>query len=302
MKKLAVVVALLASFAATAAEYTLIVPNPAGSSADVVARTVADEYNQQTGNTLVIDYAPGADHVIAASKFKAATKLTAILSTTTMHVFNHVYKESIPYQDSDFDHVGWIGWSPHVWYANGNSKFKTLPDVTAALATDPAVFVAVDAFSTEINAISVQKKFANGSKLQQVKYKGSPQAMTDVLAGTVNVGIASISELVVANAQAGKIKLLATTHTKPLVIGGETVPAAGRMLGVSQFDGGMLISISPRPGDAEAVRLKDDIARAIASPAVKEKLAKINITVDPKDSTATMKMLADYRAKVSELK
>ena len=302
MKKLAFIAALVYGFAANAAEYTLIVPNPAGSSADVVARTVAEEYNQQTGNTLVIDYAPGGDHVIAASKFKSAAKLTAILGTTTMHVFNHVYKESIPYADSDFDHVGWIGWSPHVWYANPNSKFKTLSDVTAALSTDPTVFVAVDAFSTEINAISVQKKFANGNKLQQVKYKGSPQSMTDVIAGTVNVGIASISELVVSNAQAGKIKLLATTHSKPLVIGGETVPAAGKILGVAQFDGGMLISVSPRPGDAEAAKLKSDIARAISSPAVKEKLAKINITVDPKDGASTMKMLADYRVKVGDLK
>jgi tripartite-type tricarboxylate transporter receptor subunit TctC len=126
--------------------------------------------------------------------------------------------------------------------------------------------------------------------------------MTDVIGGQVNLAVASISELVVANAQAGKIKILATTHYRPLTINGEVVTPAAKALGVAQFDGGMLLSVTPRTGDAEAARLKADLALVIAGTAVKEKLAKINITVDPKDSAATMRLLTDYRGKVAELK
>ena len=99
---------------AWAAEYQLIVPNPPGSSSDVVARVIAEEYNRISGNTLILEYAVGGDHIIAVNKFRSLPKPAVILGSTTMHVFNYVYKDSLPYSDQDFDHVGWIGWSPHV--------------------------------------------------------------------------------------------------------------------------------------------------------------------------------------------
>jgi tripartite-type tricarboxylate transporter receptor subunit TctC len=73
-----------------AAEYSVIIPNPPGSSSDTVGRAIADEYTRLTGNTLVFDYVPGADQMIAAVKFKNQSRLTVIVGTSTMHVFNHV--------------------------------------------------------------------------------------------------------------------------------------------------------------------------------------------------------------------
>ena len=295
-------IACMLSVASTlAAEYNFVIPNPPGSSSDIVGRAIADEYNRVTGNTLVFDYAPGADHLIAVAKFKNQSRLSVLLGSTTMHVFNYVYKDSIPYADSDFDHVGWIGWTPNVWYVRSDSPLRTLEDVNARLRSQQIITIGVDGLSTETNVIALKKHHPAGSAAEVIKYKGSPQALVDVLGGHIDLAIASISAVIVSNAEENKIRILASTNDTPIRVNASNVPSAQNILGVNQFNGGFLLSVSPGY-NAESQRLKDDLFKVINSAAVREKLAKINIEVSGRDANGTRRIIQEYREKLSKLK
>jgi len=288
---------------AWAAEYQLIVANPPGSSSDIVARVVAEEYNRISGNTLILEYAAGGDHIIAANKFRSLAKPAVSLGTTTMHVFNHVYKDSLPYSDQDFDHVGWIGWSPHVWYTRSNSAYKTLADVNAALKGKNKINIAADTLSVEANVISVVKHHPQGSMVEIIKYKGSPDVLMNVLGGTIDIAVASISELILNTTQSGKIRILGTTNDRPMTLSGNTVPTASSILGVNQFNGGFLISVSAGySDDLKIQQLKVDLLKAINSQFVKERLNKIYIEVDGRGADFTKSNLISYREKLNRMK
>ena len=306
MFKKLVTVALFAaiSTAAMAKDYKLILPNPPGSSSDIVARTVAEEFARQNpGDNLVLDYAPGGEHLVAVNKFKTQTDLTVILGTTTMHVFNHVTKPDLPYKDSEFSHATWIGWSPHVWYTNADSRFKTMKDVSDALSRGEEVTTSVDALSTQANAISLQRFHKNGDKLRMVKYKGSPMSLAANMGKEVELGVSSISTAIIEAAKAGKIRILGTTHGQAINLSGlPTIMPSKDALGVQQFDGGFLVSIGSQFADsADGKSMKAKLINVVKSDAVKETLAKIRIQVEPMTSEATTKMLNEYRETVSVL-
>lgn len=295
----------LASFAITsalAAEYKFILPNPPGSSSDIVARTVAEEYNRLTNNTLVLDYAPGGDHLVAVNRFKAQKELTVLLGSTTMHVFNHVTKTDLPYGDAEFTHAGWIGWTPHVWYVRSDSQYKTIEDVSSALKAGKVVNVAVDALSTQANALSVQRFATGGKNLTMIKYKGSPQSLADLLGGHVDIANSSISTVIVESFVAGKIRILGTTNTTPIQIDGNTIPAAAKQFSAEQFNGGFLISVNSEFANTpEGKKLRNDLLTAIRSNFVQEQLAKIQIQAAGLDGNETSRILKDYRKTVSVL-
>ena len=306
MFKKLVSVALFAAIttAAMAKDVKLILPNPAGSSSDIVARAVADEFARQNpGDNLVLDYAPGGEHLVAVNKFKTQSDLTVILGTTTMHVFNHVTKPDLPYKDSEFSHATWIGWSPHIWYTSANSKYKTISDFNDALNRGEKINAGVDALSTQANAMSVQRFHKSGDKVTMVKYKGSPQTLAAVMGGEVDVGNSSISTAIIEAAKAGKIVILSTTHSSPVKIDGlPEIPVGAKTLGVQQFNGGFLISIGSQYADsAEGKAMKAKLINVVKSDSVKETLAKIRIQVEPMTSEATTKMLNEYRETVSVL-
>ena len=302
MKKLLCMIACMLSAASTlAAEYNFVIPNPPGSSSDVVGRAIADEYNRVTGNTLVFDYVPGADQTIAVTKFKNQSRLTVILGTTTMHAFNYVYKDSLQYSDIDFDHVGWIGWTPQVWYVRSDSPLRTLEDVNARLRSQQIINIGVDGLSTEANVISLKKYHPAGSSAEIIKYKGSPQVLVDVLGGHIDLAIASISAVIASNAEENKIRILASTNDTPIRVNATNVPPAQNILGVNQFNGGFLLSVSPGY-NTESQRLKDDLFKVINSAAVREKLSRISIEVSGRDANGTRRIIQEYREKLNKLK
>lgn len=282
--------------------YTFILPNPPGSSSDIVARTIADEYHRQTGNILVLAHAPGGEHIVAVNKFKGSKELTVILGTTTMHVFNHVYHKNLPYGDSEFDHIAWIGWSPHVYYVSADHHWRHLEDFKSYLTKGTEVMIGVDALSTSSNILSLQKNSPNGPFARMVRYKGSPFALADVLGGHISMAISSISPAIVAQAQAGKIRVLATTNNHEINVGGQRVPPAAKTLSADQFNGGFLISVNSEfANSSDAKILKKNLLEVVRSQAVRTKLANINIEVDGRDGSQVLPLLRDYRTKLQAL-
>jgi tripartite-type tricarboxylate transporter receptor subunit TctC len=197
--------------------------------------------------------------------------------------------------------VGWIGWTPNVWYVRSDSPLKILEDVNTRLKAQQTINVGVDGLNSESNVISVKKNHAFGSSAEIIKYKGSPQVLADVLGGHIDLAVSSVSSLITSSADDGKIRILATTNDVPIKINGSSVPTAHNILNVNQFNGAFLLSVSPS-NNAESQRLKEDLFRAINSVAVREKLSKINIEVNARDANFTRRIIQEYREKLNKLK
>lgn len=300
MRKLIATLLVALTFSAHSAEYEFVIPNPPGSAADTVGRTIAEEYHRQTGNSLILEYAPGADHVIAATKFKTK-KLAVSLGTTTMHIFNHVYRDSIPYTDSDFNIVGFLGWIPAVWYTAADSQYNTMQDILEAMASNKNVFVGVDAFGVEVNVTSLIKNNPHGKQINIIKYKGSAQTLTDVLGRHVDLAIGSVSEMIVNNATAGRIRILSTSNDTPIMINGRTIPTSDKLLNVPQFNGGFILAVTPGES-AELQQLRKDLLKTMASDAVRSKLKAINIEVEAGDAARAQEKISQYRQQLRLLK
>ena len=107
MKKIIVgaLMSLIALSASAADSYKIIVPNPAGAATtDLIARRIADQYNKNTGKNLVVVNKPGGNQILAVNEFKQE-KLAVIMGAFSMHVYNYMQANSLPYQDSDFQHL-----------------------------------------------------------------------------------------------------------------------------------------------------------------------------------------------------
>lgn len=298
----AAITALVISFPSLSAEYAFILPNPPGSASEVVARSIAEEYHKRTGNTLIIDFAPGGDHIIGAQKFKAQQRPAVVLGTTSMHIFNYVFKDSLPYNDADFNHVAYIGVIPSVWYVNANSKIKDGNDLLKALAERPSLPIAVDALQSRSNVIAIQRHSPNGSKAEPITYKGPAQALVDVIGGHIEVGVSSITQSLLANAEAGKIKFIGTAGDRPLTINGEKVQPITKQLKAPQFNGTFLLSIN-NVGDAtELNALKKDLFEVVNSKTVKDNLSELLIDVDGRDGKYATKAVEEYRKHLHTVK
>ena len=172
-----------------------------------------------------------------------------------------------------------------------------------ALKGKNKINIGVDSLSTEANVISVAKHHPQGSMVEIIKYKGSPEVLMNVLGGTIDIAVASLSELILNTAQSGKIRILATSNDRSISLSGNTVPAANSTLGVNQFNGGFLISVSAGySDDLKIQQLKVDLLKAINSQLVKERLSKIYVEVDGRGTEFTKSNLVNYREKLNRMK
>ena len=298
------VTALLISISAFAATtYSFIIPNPPGSASDVIARTMSEEYNRRTGNQLVVDYVPGGDHIIAVNKFKSRQQPTVILVTTSMSIFNFIFKENLPYGDADFDYTSYLGTMPSVWYVNANSKMQEPGDILKALADRPSLPVAVDAFQSRANVLAFKEYAPNGNRIEHIEYKGPAQALIDVVGGHIEIGVSTITPSLLAAAESGKIRFIGGAVDYTLNLNGQKIPSVTKQIKVPQFYAVFFIALnSNAQGDtAEIAKLKKDLHGVVNSKAVKDKLAELLIDIDGRDGIVAKQVAIEYRNHVKSI-
>jgi tripartite-type tricarboxylate transporter receptor subunit TctC len=270
---------LSASISWAASTYTLIVPNPPGSTSDLVARTIADEYTKATGNTIVFDYVNGAAGIIGVTKFKNCTTPCITVTGLAVHVLNYFQHDNLPYSGRDFDHVSWVGWSTNVWYVNFNSSIRNIDDLMTKVKNNEPINIGVEGPSSEINADSLKKMYPTATNINVVRFRGSAQLVTAVAGGHVDVGINSPGGATAGLETEGRIRFLGVTHSEPVMINGKLLQPVDKVFKAAQFDGAMMISVSVNHTSrhSEVEQLKKDLLTAVRSSAVKEKLSPLFI-------------------------
>lgn len=281
---------------------TLVVPFAAGSGTDSVARTVAQKLSERLKQPVLVDNKAGASAQIGA-QFVAAAKpdgYTLFMTTNTSHSANPSLFKSLKYDPiKDFTPVARVGELPFALAVHPGVPAKTLKELIDHAKANPGKLSYATPNSTSLVASETIKRIA-GIEMVGIPYKSSPQAMTDLIGGQVQVYVVDFGSGM-SMLKSDKIRALAvTTASTSRMLPG--VPPVGQT--VSGFDLTSWNGIFGPAGLPEAVvdRLNTELQQVLADQEVRDKLAQIGFEVWPsKTPEEFARYVADQLANWSAL-
>ena len=251
----------------------IVVVYPPGGSTDMIARLIQPHMQQRLGTTVIIENRAGGGGSIGTA---AVAKSSPDGSTWAMVFDNHAANPfvfpNMPFDtEKDLDPVQLIGTAPYVLSTNAQKPFKTLAEVVAAAKTKPDTlsYATVGAGSVGHLAMELLWKQA-GVRLVHVPYRGGGPAMNDLIAGHVDLLIASTAQSV-PFIQAGSIRALAQsgkTRTSTLA----NVPAIAESY--PGFEAYAWWGVFAPAGTPKAIvsRFADELAASLREPGVAKQL------------------------------
>lgn len=188
----------------------IIVPFSPGGGGDVMARKVAAKLNERTGVSVVVDNRAGASGNIGAEVVvRAAPDGYTLLSTSSTYGIQAALAKTPFDPINDVTPIAALARAPAVIIVAPNSPFRTLKDVIAAARRYPGEVTFGTAGIGAIAHMNMEH-FASvaGVRMTHVPYKGSSQALTDMLGG--NIAITTANPTVAAPmVKAGRVRALA---------------------------------------------------------------------------------------------
>ena len=240
MKKLLTALVLaLASLGTSAQTYPnkpirLVVPFPAGSATDTIARVFGAAVSTSIGQTIVVENKAGADGAISGAEVARAAPdgYTLLMATNSPMSAAPAMKKVPPYDPvNDFTPITDIGRYTFFLVAHPSVPANTVAELVQYAKANPDKLNYATGNTTGIVSFA-QIAALTGIKMVQVPYKGEPQALTDVIAGRVQLMIVSAGTSI-PHLREGRLKALAVTLPKrsPSMPNVPTITEAG----VTQF-------------------------------------------------------------------
>lgn len=192
---------------------TLVVGTPAGGAIDAYARTLADQLAKQTGGTFLVENRAGAGGNLSAEHVlkMPADGHTIWVTTHAMFTINPSAYPALRWKQSDFKPIAKGIESPLLLVVHPSVPARTLPELTAWLAANPAK-AAYASFSPGTPSHFLGFQFNERLKLNMVHvpYKGSAPQLNDLIGGQVLMGFTQMQGAV-QQVQAGKLHAIAVT-------------------------------------------------------------------------------------------
>ena len=189
---------------------TLITPSPPGGAVDLTARLTADKLGQRLGQAVVIDSRPGADGILAAEAFLGAADKdhTFIVTFGGLLISNPVTHDKLPYDaEKDFVPVSVLAADTLAICATASLKVNDLSQLVATLHTDAnAVRWSSVPGEPQLRFSALMKQL--GERPLYVPYKANSQAITDMLAGRIDLLLTPLAA-VLPHVRTGRLKVLA---------------------------------------------------------------------------------------------
>jgi tripartite-type tricarboxylate transporter receptor subunit TctC len=193
----------------------VIVPFAPGSATDQVGRAFGAKMAESLGQPFVVENRPGANGMIGADTVAKAPAdgYTLLFGTnSTNAALKHLMKK-LPYdQDTAFVPVGFMGAVPLIVAVNNEFPAKTLAEFIALAKAKPGNVTFATA-STSQRVSSEMLAGMAGIKMTHVPYKSSPNAITDLIGGQVNMFTADFA-VMLPQVKSGKVRALAVTSAQ----------------------------------------------------------------------------------------
>lgn len=296
------VLALVASTAAVAQGYpagpiTLVVPFAAGSGTDAVARIIAKRLGDRLKQPVLVDNKAGASAQIGAQYVAKAKPdgYTLFMTTNTSHSANPALFTNLKYDPiKDFTPVARVGELPFALLVNANFPAKSLRELIDYAKANPGKLSYATPNSTSLVASETINRIA-GMQVVGIPYKSSPQALTDLVGGQVQMYVADLGSSM-GMIRNGNVRPLGVTTREPLKSLPNVPPIASAVPGfdLTSWNGIFGPAGMPKP---VVDRLNAEILQVLAEKEVQEQLAQLGFETWPsKTPEEFAKYVADQLA------
>jgi tripartite-type tricarboxylate transporter receptor subunit TctC len=281
---------------------TMVVPFPAGGGTDIIARALAERMRVSLGRSIVIENVGGGNGTIGAGRVARATPdgTTIILGTMGAFVMNGALY-SLPYNlVDDFEPIAPVTVQPYMVVARKTMPGGDLKGLIAWLRANPGTASAGTqgaGSSSQIGGVLFQN--ATSTRFQFVPYRGGAPAIQDLVAGQIDLMIASVSDAG-TQARAGTIKAYAVMANRRLAVVPDvpTVDEAG--LAGAYYSGWFGIWAPARTPKDIVAKLNAAVRDALEDATVGMRLAEIGQELFPRNEQKPEALAALQKADIEK--
>jgi tripartite-type tricarboxylate transporter receptor subunit TctC len=276
----------------------LVVGYPPGGPADIGSRLIAQALTDRLGQPFVVENRPGAGGNIGTEVVvKAAPDGYTLLNANIPHAINATLYDNLSFNFiRDIAGVALIYRQPLVLEVNPALPVKTVPEFIAYAKANPGMInVASAGIGTPQHlALELFKRMA-GVDLIHVPYRGSAQALTDLISGQVQAMLDTINSSI-GHVRTGRLRALAISMTRrsdalpdaPIIA--DFVPG----FEVTSWSG---VGVPKKTPPEIIARLNKEVNAALAEPKLKERFAELGAIVTPLSSADFDRFIADETEK-----
>lgn len=278
----------------------MVIGNPPGGAADMMARALAPVVQKQLGQPLIMDYRPGAGGSIAAAavaRSSADGYLLYLADSGGMSIIPHL--RPVGYDPvSSFTPISAIGSSGLVLLVNPQLPVTDISSLVRLLKEKPDNYTySSSGLGSPHHLTAELLKQMTGTQMRHIAYRGATPALTDLMAGVVNLGFATIGSALQL-IQSGKVRAIAVTSPKrsPSL---PQVPTIAEQ-GIAGFDATFWFAIVGPPSLPKAIasRLQSAFATGLRDKEVVASIERIGAeNVGPQTPEAVTQLLRDDLAK-----
>lgn len=254
---------------------TLVVPFGPGASNDAFARMIAQKLGPRIGANVIVDNKPGAGSVIGSSFVaRAPADGSVLMLTSSTFTTSAAVQKNLPYDPiKGFAPVSLVATGPMLLTVGAQTPYKTAAELIADARANKGKINYASAGIGSINQMSAEMLNSMAKvDMTHVPYKGAAAALTDMIAGQVQMMVASPASAA-SQMKSGKVRVLAVTSPRPSAL----VPGVPTL---SQTLPGYEVEIwwgifAPGGTPAPVVeRLNQEIGAIIDTPDMRERFAQ----------------------------
>jgi tripartite-type tricarboxylate transporter receptor subunit TctC len=281
----------------------MIVPFPAGGSADLLPRVVGEKLTQQWGQPVVVENRAGASGSIGATAvFQAEPDGYTLLATPPSPlVINRLLSSKLAYDSTQFVPMTVIAAIPNVLLVHPRLAVNSVSEFIAYVRQNPGKlnYASQGNGTTSHLTTELLMTMAGGLKMTHVPYKGTAPALADLVGGQVDLMFDNLG-VSLPQVKAGKVKALAVASSKRFRSLPD-VPALAETLPGFESVAWFGIVGPPRTPAAIADRVYAGVAEALKNPDVLRRLDDLSadpLGLSPAETAAFMKQETERWAAV----
>jgi tripartite-type tricarboxylate transporter receptor subunit TctC len=281
----------------------IIVPFPAGGTADTLPRLVADKLRQKWNQTIIIENRSGAGGNIGAEAVASSTAdgYTLLASPPGPIAINQTLYRKLSFKPEDLMPVTLIGTAPNVLDVRPDFPARTVKElIDYAKANPDKVSFASQGNGTTSHLTAILFEKLTGTKMVHVPYRGTTPALQDIMGNTVDIffdNLGSSMSLHVGK----KLRILG-------VCGGERAPLLPdvptvRESGVPDFISVTWFALMAPKGTPEAIvaKLNAAVTEILKDPDIQAQFAKLGVQPAPMSIPETAKFIEEERVRWGDI-
>jgi tripartite-type tricarboxylate transporter receptor subunit TctC len=257
----------------------IVVPFGPGGVADISARAVAQKMGESMGQQVIVENKPSAGGILASETVAKADPdgYTLLFITNGNSVSESLFK-SLPYNSvKDFAPVSTVGFFDFVFVVKSDSDIKSMQDLLARMRANPGKLNIGTINPGSGQHLSAELfKSMSGVDAQIITYKSTPEVITAVISGQVQVGLDIVAP-VMAQVKGGALRMIAVSskNRSPILPDVPTVAESGVPGYESESWNGVAAPVKTPPAVLE--RLNKEVRAAVAAPDVQQRLRNLGI-------------------------